>query len=35
VSIIEIENLTGVDRLPKLDGEVLKRAVASKLWPRN
>ncbi len=34
-SISEVENLTGVDLLPKLDGEALKRAVASELWPRN
>ena len=35
VSISEIENLTGVDLLPNLDGEALKRVVASELWPRN
>ena len=34
-SISEVENLTGVDLLPKLDGEALKRAVASELWPRD
>jgi hypothetical protein len=35
VSIRELENLTGLDLLPKLDAEALKRAVASELWPRN
>jgi hypothetical protein len=34
-SISEIENLTGVHLLPKFDGDSLKRAVASELWPRN
>jgi len=35
VSLREIEYLTGVDLLPKLDAESLKKAVASELWPRN
>jgi len=35
VSIREVEQLTGLDLLPKLDAEALKRAVASELWPRN
>jgi DNA/RNA endonuclease G (NUC1) len=35
VSISEVENLTGLDLLPKLDAEALKKAVASELWPRN
>jgi DNA/RNA endonuclease G (NUC1) len=35
VSIRELETLTGIDLLPKLDGEALKRAVASEVWPRN
>lgn len=35
VSIREVEHLTGLDLLPKLDAESLKRAVASELWPRN
>ncbi len=35
VSIRELENLTGLDLLPKLDAEALKRAVASGLWARN
>jgi endonuclease G len=35
VSIREVEQLTGLDLLPKLDAEALKRAVASQLWPRN
>jgi DNA/RNA endonuclease G (NUC1) len=34
VSIREIERLTGLDLLPKLDAEALKKAVASELWPR-
>jgi hypothetical protein len=34
-SIREVETLTGVDLLPNLTAEVLKRAVASELWPRN
>jgi DNA/RNA endonuclease G (NUC1) len=35
VSLKEIEHLTGLDVLPKLDAESLKKAVASALWPRN
>ena len=35
VSLKEIEHLTGIDLLPKLDAENLKKAVASELWPRN
>ena len=35
VSIRELETLTGLDLLPKLDVEVLRRAVASELWPGN
>ena len=35
VSVKEIEHLTGIDLLPKLDAESLKKAVASELWPRN
>jgi DNA/RNA endonuclease G (NUC1) len=34
-SIREVETLTGVDLLPNLTAEALKRAVASELWPRN
>jgi endonuclease G len=34
-SIREVETLTGVDLLPNLTAEPLKRAVASELWPRN
>jgi DNA/RNA endonuclease G (NUC1) len=35
VSIRELENLTGLDLLPKLDEKSLKQAVASELWLRN
>jgi DNA/RNA endonuclease G (NUC1) len=35
VNVKEIEHLTGLDLLPKLDVESLKKAVASELWPRN
>jgi hypothetical protein len=35
VSIREIERLTGLDLLPRLDRVALKEAVASELWPRN
>jgi DNA/RNA endonuclease G (NUC1) len=35
VSLKEIEHLTGLDLLPKLDAESLKKAVAGELWPRN
>jgi len=35
VSIREIERLTGLDLLPRLDRAALKEAVASELWPRN
>jgi DNA/RNA endonuclease G (NUC1) len=35
VSLREIEHLTGIDLVPKLDAEGLKKAVASELWPRN
>ena len=35
VSVSEVQYLTGLDLLPKLDTEVLRRAVASELWPRN
>jgi hypothetical protein len=35
VSLKEIEHLTGLDLLPKLDAESLKKAVAWELWPRN
>ena len=35
ISIRELETLTGLDLLPKLDAEALKQAVASELWPRN
>jgi DNA/RNA endonuclease G (NUC1) len=35
VSVREVEHLTGLDLLPRLDAESLKRAVASELWPRN
>jgi hypothetical protein len=34
-SLKEIEHLTGLGLLPKLDAESLKKAVASELWPRN
>jgi DNA/RNA endonuclease G (NUC1) len=34
-SIREVENLTGVDLLPNVTADALKRAVASELWPRN
>jgi hypothetical protein len=34
-SIIEIERLTGLGWLPRLDRAALKEAVASELWPRN
>ena len=34
-SIREIEHLTGLDLLPKLDAEPLKRSVARELWLRN
>lgn len=34
-SIREIEQLTGLDLLPKLDAESLKRSVARELWLRN
>jgi hypothetical protein len=34
-SIREVETLTGVDLLPNLTAEALKRAVASELRPRN
>ena len=34
-SIREVETHTGVDLLPNLTVEALKRAVASELWPRN
>jgi hypothetical protein len=34
-SIREIERLTGLDLLPRLDRAALKEAVASELWPRN
>ena len=33
-SISEVENLTGGELLPRLDGEALKKAVASELWLR-
>ena len=35
VSIRELEQLTGLDLLPNLDADALRRAVASELWPRN
>jgi DNA/RNA endonuclease G (NUC1) len=35
VSIREVETLTGIDLLPNLTTEALKRAVASELWRRN
>jgi DNA/RNA endonuclease G (NUC1) len=35
MTIGEVEQLTGLDLLPKLDAESLKKAVASVLWPRN
>jgi hypothetical protein len=35
VSIQEIERLTGLNLLPRLDRAALKEAVASELWPRN
>ena len=35
VSIREIERLTGLNLLPRLDQAALKAAVASELWPRN
>ena len=35
VSIREIERLTGLDLLPRLDRAALKEAAASELWPRN
>ena len=35
VSIREIERLTGLDLLPRLDRVALKEAVASESWPRN
>ncbi len=35
VSLKEIEHLTGLELLPKLNAESLKKAVASELWPRN
>ena len=34
-SIRDIEHLTGLDLLPKLDAESLKRSVARELWLRN
>jgi hypothetical protein len=34
-SIREVENLTGLDLLPNLNADDLKKAVASELWPRN
>ena len=34
-SIREVENLTGLDLLPNLTAEAMKKAVASELWPRN
>jgi DNA/RNA endonuclease G (NUC1) len=34
-SLRELEQLTGVDLVPKLDVEALKKVVASELWPRN
>jgi hypothetical protein len=35
VSVERIEHLTGLQLLPNLDREDLKKAVASELWPRN
>lgn len=35
VSVKEIEHLTGLDLLPTLDAEPLKREVARELWARN
>lgn len=35
VSVKEIEHLTGLDLLPKLGAESMKKTVASELWPRN
>jgi hypothetical protein len=35
MSVREIERLTGLDLLPRLDRAALKEAVASALWPRN
>src|SRR5262249_38354284 len=34
-SIREVESLTGIDLLPNLTSDELKRAVASEIWPRN
>ncbi len=35
VSLRDLEQLTGLDLLPRLDRAALKEAVASELWPRN
>jgi hypothetical protein len=35
VSIWEIERLTGLGLLPRLDRAALKGAVAAEFWPRN
>lgn len=35
VSLKDLERLTRLDLLPKLDLEALKHAVANELWPRN
>jgi hypothetical protein len=35
VSIREIERLTRLNLLPRLDRVALKEAAASELWPRN
>jgi len=33
--IREVEHVTGLDLLSKLDAEALKKAVVSELWPWN
>lgn len=35
VNLKEIEHLTGLDLLPTLDVESVKKVVASELWSRN
>ena len=35
VSLREVEHLTGLELLPTLEAEGLKKAMASELWPRN
>ncbi len=35
VSVEHIEHLTGLTLLPRLEGDDLRKAVASELWPKN